>query len=86
MNNPKLIKSSETHEVWECGGRRLYHEKKYSMGTGLGYICGTYRFNEDVYISCQNSWNTMYTIRGKSYTIDDYISLKTWCRAVGFIE
>lgn len=84
MNNPKLIKSSEKYEVWECDDKKLHVDKKYSMG--IGFVPETYWFNDDFYHSSVHSWETMYTIHGKSYTIEDYISLEKWCRAVGFIE
>ena len=84
MDTPKLIESSEIHEVWVCNGNKLYHEKKYSMGTGLGYICGTYAFNNDYYNSRASSWEPMYTVNGVQYSSDEYISLKNWCIRVGF--
>jgi len=84
MHEPKLIEASETHEVWECNGKKLQHEKKYSMGTGLGYICGTYAFNNDYYNSRASSWEPMYTVNGVQYSSDEYISLKNWCIRVGF--
>ena len=84
MYEPKLIESSETHEVWECDGKKLHHEKKYSTGTGLGYICGIYTFNDDYYNSRASSWEPMYTVNGVQYSSDEYISLKNWCIRVGF--
>jgi hypothetical protein len=84
MDTPKLIESSEIHEVWGCNGNKLYHEKKYSMGTGLGYICGTYAFNNDYYNSRASRWEPMYTVNGAQYSSDEYISLKNWCIRVGF--
>jgi len=82
MHEPKLIEASETHEVWECNGKKLQHEKKYCLGEG--YTCGTFRFNDDYYITFPSSWEPMYTVNGVRYFSDDYISLRTWCIQVGF--
>ena len=83
MYEPKLIESSEEYEVWECNGKKLYHEKRYSR-TLKRYSSGTYRFNGDYYVVNQNSWNVMYTINGECYYTKDYISLMEWCIKVGF--
>ena len=80
---PELIESSEEYDVWECGGKKLVHEKRYSR-TLKRYSSGTYRFNDDFYVSMPNSWDAMYTINGERHTYDDYISLMEWCIKVGF--
>jgi len=52
MYEPKLIESSEEYDVWECGGKKLVHKKRYSR-TLKRYSSGTYRLMMTSMYQCQ---------------------------------
>jgi hypothetical protein len=84
MNKPVLVSSDNYHEIWEYNGKKLHVDKKYTIG--IGFVPETYWFNDDFYHSHAPTYGHMYSIHGKYYDDNDYISLEKWCRAVGFIE